>query len=88
MSDVPTVKIKHLDRYLIINQSDYNENIHELYEDWVDKDSGEYIPTEQTSFQSKKELIAYAKEHYNVTLDSRKNFTSLLKILEGLQKVG
>jgi hypothetical protein len=84
---VPTVKIKHLDKFLIINQADYNENIHELYEDWVTKDTKEYIPPHSQNFQNKFELINYAQSKFGVTLDKRKTFTNLLKVIQGLEKL-
>lgn len=31
MSDVPTVKVKHKDGYMIINQSDFDSSKHEVY---------------------------------------------------------
>ena len=83
---VPTVKIKHLNTFLVINQSDYNENIHEIYEDWITKDTKEYIPSHTQGFQNKFELINYAQEKFGVTLDKRKTFTNLVKIVENLEK--
>ena len=84
---ISTVKIKHLNTFLIINQSDYNENIHELYEDWITKDTQEYIPPHYQRFQNKFELINYAHEKFGVVLDKRKSFTNLLKVIEGLEKL-
>lgn len=33
MSDIPTVKVKHEDGYMIINQSDFDSSKHQLYQE-------------------------------------------------------
>ena len=85
--EVPTVKIKHLKTYLIINASDYNEKIHQLYEDWIDKESQELIPSKQEEpvFTKKSDLIQYAKMQFSVILDKRKSFVKLSQELEELR---
>jgi hypothetical protein len=86
--EVPTVKIKHLKTYLIINASDYNEKIHQLYEEWIDKESQELIPPQQEepAFTKKSDLIQYVKDQFGIILDKRKSFVKLSQELEELRK--
>ena len=86
--EVPTVKIKHLKTYLIINASDYDEKKHQLYEEWIDKESQELIPPvqEEPIFTKKSDLIQYAKEKFGVVLDKRKSFVKLSQEVADMRK--